>query len=98
MFSNFINDGFKDDILQPVGPSKTVLTRRTEKADKYILPLLIIGGVAKKQMEHEIQVYLAASFCQCFSWVLVQLLRAQLVKIASPEAPPPIAKGAAATC
>lgn len=94
IFSNFISDGFKDDILQPVGASKTVFTRRTAKVDKF----LVTGWQPKKQMEHGIEVYLAPSFCQCFSWVLVQLPRAELVKIASPAFPPQIAKGVASTC
>lgn len=34
IFSNFNSDGFKDDILQPVGASKTGFTRRTAKTDK----------------------------------------------------------------
>ena len=44
------------------------------------------------------KIYLEPSFCQCLSWVLVQLPRAELVKIDSPAFPPPIAKGVASPC
>lgn len=66
IFSNFINDGFKDDILQPVGPSITVLTRRTAKADTYILWLLIIWGVASIKWNTELKFTLHLHFANVF--------------------------------